>query len=335
MKNKPGDIPYCGVRKSVIEKAKPKLDAEVLEHLVHFIKERYKIHILKDIEYQPAPWTDDPILRSYRFTNVRREHDKETKWLIKHITSNSELVYEDKLLNCILFRLFNKHETCELIGMPIKFSQGYESEDYREIFEQKRKDDPDYVFFTGAFISGGMKSAFKRYSPAGTWDMCMRVMYFIDYLIRDEFTSGIGCTTDEFVSSPDKIFELMKEYKGIGDFLAYQVFVDFTYINEFPSSENEFVVAGPGCKRGLDCLFESRGGMTYEECLFWLRDNWTKLMKNYGIQWNSDEIFTDLPDYDHCMNIMSLENCFCELSKYERAINGSGRPRARYNGNGG
>jgi hypothetical protein len=27
---------------------------------------------------------------------------------------------------------------------------------------------------------------------------------------------------------------------------------------------------------------------------------------------------------------MSLENCFCELSKYIRAITGTGRPRKKY-----
>jgi hypothetical protein len=153
---------------------------------------------------------------------------------------------------------------------------------------------------------------------------------FVGMLHYTGFVEAIGnCTTLEAVCG------VLKNYKGIGGFLAYQIAVDFTYIDEFPFSENEFTIAGPGCKQGLDRLFVDRDGMTYEECLFWIRDNWTELINKHRIQWNPDEIFTDLPDYDRCMNVMSLENCFCELSKYERAVNGSGRPRIRYNGNGG
>ena len=102
--------------------------------------------------------------------------------------------------------------------------------------------------------------------------------------------------------------------RGFADFLAYQVFVDLTYIEDFPFSENEFVIAGPGCKRGMDKLFIDRDDMTYEECLFWLRDRFDKLMS-----W--------LDRKGHWP-----ENCFCEFSKYMKALDGTGRPKVRYDG---
>ena len=113
--------------------------------------------------------------------------------------------------------------------------------------------------------------------------------------------------------------------------MAYQLLIDMTYCPECPISENEFTVAGPGCKAGLKLIFQKKDGMTPEECLFWLRNNWNILMNYYNIEWNPDEIFPDIPVEDRYMNVMSLENCCCELSKYHRAWNGGFIIR-KYNG---
>lgn len=333
MRNKPCDVMYCGVRKDVIHNAKPKINMHNLLYLYNFITRRYTIHLRKDVLRKEPPWTKDQVLREYRFTNVRREHDRETKWLIEHITSNKTLSYEDKLLNVILFRLFNKHETSELINMPIHFSEykdGWDPEQYQQVFKNALKEDPKRVFFTGAFNTGGLKRALKWYLPNDKKDnsMEMRVMYFMKHLIDESIVFWL--TSDE-METPEHCFNLLRNFMGIGNFLGYQIFVDMTYIEEFPFSENEFTVAGPGCVMGLNYLFEDRDGMSYEECLFWLRDNLGSLFRDkLGKDWDPKKLFWDLPEEDRCLNVMSLENCFCELSKYIRAKAGTGRPRQKY-----
>lgn len=327
MKNKPADVLYCGVRKKKIINSEPTLNEENLLHLYNFITRRYKIHLRKDIQHKPQPWTKDPVLQEFRFTNVRREHDRETKWLIEHITSNSKLSYEDKLMNCILFRLFNKHETSEVIHQPIHFSDKYNPESYRNAFKAAELGNPNYVFFTGAFITGGMKMNLKKYLPEGVEDTTpMRVMIFMRHLYQDKVVDRIKACKDQ-----KEVYSVLTSYMGIGGFLAYQIFVDMTYIREFPFSENEFTVAGPGCKMGLKFLFEDKDGMTDEECLFWVRDNIGESFKTILHKpWDPYLMFSDLPEEDRCLNVMSLENCFCELSKYIRAVTGTGRPRKKY-----
>ena len=128
--------------------------------------------------------------------------------------------------------------------------------------------------------------------------------------------------------SSKEVYDNLLSLPGIGSFLAYQIFVDFSYLSEFPFSENEFVVAGPGCKKGLNLLFDDFGGLRYEEALFWIRDNQNRLFQQFG--YNSYNLFSDLPEEERYLNLMSLENCMCEISKYIRAINGEGRPRIRY-----
>ena len=41
-------------------------------------------------------------------------------------------------------------------------------------------------------------------------------------------------------------------------------------------------------------------------------------------------MFSDLPEGERTINVMSLENCFCEISKYLKAHYGTGRPRVKY-----
>lgn len=334
MKTKPNDTLYCGVNKKRIKQAKPVLNQRNLLYLYNFIKRRYVIHLRKDVLKKDPPWTTDSVLRDFRFTNVRREHDRETKWVIEHITSNPELSYEDKLLNVILFRLYNKHETSELISMPFKFSEtpDWNPEWYRSLFEAALVEDPHTKLFTGAFNTGGLKRALKWYLPKDDPknSMPMRVLWFIQYLISEDIVGQVKACTRQ-----DEVCDKLSSYMGLGKFLSYQIFVDMTYIEEFPFSENEYTQAGPGCVMGLNYLFEDRDGMSYEECLFWLRDNLDRVfVEELGKDWDPKRVFWDLPEEDRCFNVMSLENCFCELSKYIRAKDGTGRPRKKYKGGG-
>lgn len=328
MKTKPADVLYCGVRQDKIASAQPRLNKPNLLRLYNYIKRRYTIHLRKDVLRKDPPWTKDGVLQSFRFTNVRREHDRESRWAIEHIYTNPSLCYEDKLLNAILFRLYNKHETAELLSMPIQFYGSYRGdwnpEWYRALFEAALVEEPDRVFFTAAFHTVGMKNTLQKVTKEDFAPM--RILKFIKILLDTRVVKKLQSCENQ-----QEVFELISSYAGIGGFLAYQIFVDMTYIPEFPFSENEFTVAGPGCIMGLNYLFENRDGMTYEECLFWLRDNIDWLFREVlEKDWNPQKVFWDLPEEDRYLNLMSLENCFCELSKYIRVIEGTGRPRRTY-----
>ena len=104
--------------------------------------------------------------------------------------------------------------------------------------------------------------------------------------------------------------------------------MDLTYIDEFPFSENEFVIAGPGCTYGIEILMENRNnfsGMTSEEIIFWIRDNIHKEFERLNLEWDPVKLFIDVPEYDKCLNVMMIENCLCEFQKYWTLYN---RPHA-------
>lgn len=312
MRNKPADIPYGGLNAERIRAAKPEFHKEHLEMFREFVIDRYRIHVLKDVKKQPAPWTDNPILREFKFTNVRREHDRTTKHLLALLEEHKDAHYNDKLMNIIMYRLYNKMETIDLIGW-VEWGK-FDEASIKAKLESAPK---DFVYFTNAFYTTGMRQGMNRQYP----DEEFKPINIPRVLNRDKrkLVSAIKAA-----KTPMDVMNAVKQLDGVGDFLGYQMFVDFTYLPEFPWSENEFVVSGPGCVAGLSELFADRGGLNYDELLFWLRDN---------CPFTDEELFelmVDLPEWDRYMNIMSLENCMCELSKYIRAKEGTGRPKNKY-----
>lgn len=328
MNYKSNDIPYLGCRADKIKSAQPVLNVENFRHLYTWVTDRYAVHIKKDVKKLPAPWTDNPVIQEFRFTNVRREHDKETKWVIENICK-ADMSEANLWMNLILFRMINKSETCKHF-MPLDFDHI----NWNSIYQYVLNAPADYVMFTNAFKTSGVKgaaakslghvSAFKD-KEYGVPPLISVIEYCKKLYDEESLIVALGnsVTAQDFFTS-------LQTVPGIGYFLAYQIFVDYTYCEDSPWSENEFVVAGPGARRGLDLVFENRDGMTYEESLFWLRDNWQNICDWLGLYWNPDQIFSDLEPSDRYMNVMSLQNCHCEISKYIRAVNGTGRPRNKY-----
>lgn len=165
----------------------------------------------------------------------------------------------------------------------------------------------------------------KNYKIQVVEDVVLRPLHLVKYCNENKIYEEILNCLDA-----QALYKILLSIPGFGKFLAYQVFVDLTYIPEFPFSENEFVVSGPGRDRGLNMIFADKDGMTYEECLFWFRDNLKRLWEENNLKYYPEELFDHLPEYDRNYNIMMLENSFCEHSKNSRVRKGTGRPKVKY-----
>lgn len=367
MKNKDKDKLYCGVDKNKIDSAEPELNWRSVHYFKEFVLDRYRVHKRKDVKQLPAPWTKNPVIAEFKFTNVRREHDRQTKYLLENITHNDSLTLEDKIVNSFLFRSWNNWSTLRDFGFPYSAKKIYNPKlknKVRPIYEKLNAENPNRIWFSNAYRHGGTICAWKFENA----DREKRPFEFgNDLKLGDDkyndwepemplrpFHVGVWLGPERLdivnkllkAKNQKEAFKVINSVRGLGEFVAYQIFVDLTYIPEFPFSENEFVVAGPGCKSGLDYIFKDKSGMSYEECVFWLRDminymsyslfrcdelsEWEVENGLKSREYNPDELFNDLPKYDRHMNVMSIENCMCELSKYMRSVDGTGRPKNKY-----
>ena len=92
------------------------IDAPAIERLAHWINEREAIRARRE-RGDGFPWTDDPILHDYRFCNVHREDDKETRWLKENWREPH--ARDANLWHAMLVaRFVNWHETLGECGYP-------------------------------------------------------------------------------------------------------------------------------------------------------------------------------------------------------------------------
>ena len=81
----------------------------------YFACERQNI-FLKKLNGESAPWTDDKILQEYKFCNSYRINDRVSQYLLKNVIYNGKNYFdEDMLFRILLFKLFNKESTWELL----------------------------------------------------------------------------------------------------------------------------------------------------------------------------------------------------------------------------
>ena len=88
---------------------------EIYDLYWYFAYERQNI-FLKKISGSNPPWTDDKILQEYKFCNSYRVNDRVSQYLLKNVIYNGKTYSkEDMIFRIVLFKLFNKETTWELL----------------------------------------------------------------------------------------------------------------------------------------------------------------------------------------------------------------------------
>ena len=108
-----------------------------------FLNERHLIY-LKKLRGEDFPWTTDPILQKYKFTNVFRENDRTTVWFRENVREGMRDEIEVALAT-IIFRWFNRIETGKIL-LEHDLYRGWDSDYCDEILREQ----PQWV--TGAYI---------------------------------------------------------------------------------------------------------------------------------------------------------------------------------------
>ena len=65
------------------------------------------------------PFTADPILQRFKFTNAYRILDRTTQYLIREVLNHGDQSSEEVCFRVLLFKLFNKIETWELLARTL------------------------------------------------------------------------------------------------------------------------------------------------------------------------------------------------------------------------
>ncbi len=204
---------FCNVREVKIKNSKPVLNDNVIREWFHHQRERTSIYYKKEILFLPPYWTDDEILKNYKFVNTKRTWDRETKWLLKNVINNHSVSYDNKILNSFLFRVINKSDTLREINAPFDFSKmniKYINETIREQLNNISLKNPNYVFFSAAYILGGPKVNFGKFLEEIEGkievNMILRMIKFVFYN-QDKIINGVNISANQL-----EVFNHLKSF---------------------------------------------------------------------------------------------------------------------------
>jgi thymidylate kinase len=270
----------------------------------------------------PAPWTDDPILREYKFTNAYRASDRTSQYLIKQVIYEGDQSTEEVVFRALLFKIFNKIETWELLNRELGHLSltDYSPSRYGAVLSQAiAKGTPIY---SAAYMmpSGGHSSTFPNKHRMH--------LSLLEQMMRDRLPSRLSET-----SSMKQAFELLRGYPTIGNFLAYQYVTDLNYSNILDFSEAEFVVPGPGARDGIRKCFHHLGGLNEAELIKEIANRQEHEFSRLGLDFRSL--------WGRPLQLIDCQNLFCEVDKYARVkhpaisgITGRTRIKQKYRGGG-
>jgi hypothetical protein len=274
-----------------------------------FAAERQNIYYnrLYDQEY---PWTDDAIINKYKFTNAYRASDRVSQYLIKNVIYKGDQSPEEVFFRIILFKIFNKIATWELIEKQlgtVRYSE-YNFERYEKILLNVIRSGK--AIYSGAYIMASGKSFFG-------YDIKFKNhLRLIELLMKDEVPKRIIG-----LKKMEDVYNLLKSYPSIGNFLAYQYTIDINYSNLTSFDEMEFVVPGPGAKDGISKCFIDRGDFSESEIIKYVTENQENEFFKRGID------FKTL--WGRPLQLIDCQNLFCEVDKYSRLahpeINGNSK----------
>jgi len=285
-----------GSRPRVLVRRRAPRPSAVYATYWHFAARRQEV-FHRRVRGEPAPWTTDPVLTRHRFTNAYRAADRVSQYLIRHVAYEGDQEPSEVAFRVLLFKLFNRIGTWELItdslGPPLVDT--FEVERYDQVLSE-------------AFARGERLYSAAYIMPAASRSSHRKHRTHLELvraMLRDALPHRL--TT---ARSMEEGFRLLLGYPGIGPFLAYQLITDLNYSTVLGFSEMEFVMAGPGARSGLRKCFIDPGDYSDEDLIRYVAERQRDEFAARGLD------FEDL--WGRPLQLIDCQNLFCEVDKYAR-----------------
>lgn len=272
---------------------------EVYDLYWYFAYERQNI-FYKKLSGEEEPWTNDEIFRTYKFCNSYRINDRVSQYLIKNVIYvDTECDYGDTIFRIVLFKIFNKIETWELLkdelgNIDLKT---FDFNKYSKILSNAKK--IGKALYNDAYISCANK--YFGYDNKHDNHLALLNKMFVIDKMQEKIIKA---------KTMEEAFHIIKAYPLIGNFMAYQLITDINYSDVVNFSETSFTVAGPGSIRGINKCFSDLGENNYEDVIKWMCDNQESEFKRLGYEFK--KLGSRPLQYIDCQNL------FCEVDKYCR-----------------
>lgn len=225
------------------------------------------------------PFSTNPLMANNRYTNVRREDDKITKWLAE----NWRYPRADLTKWMCLARMVNYIPSMEEIQTATKI---WNPEAIAEVLWERIDRDE------------------KTWSSAYMITTCGKRMDKVTYVVDHVCDNAVEIKDCQMLA---QAYAMLTKVDGLGSFLAAQIIAD---VKNTPGTELAYApdyltwsAPGPGSLRGLSAFFGTSITATgYNRAI--------------GSAWQL--VQPHLPDDLQDLSMQDFQNCLCEFSKFMR-----------------
>jgi len=276
---------------------------EIFQSFWEFILARHSIY-LKRLRGEPQPWTDNPILRQFKFTNAFRACDRVSQYLIKEVIYNPAFPQErdEWVFRILLFKLFNSIPAWEVLVKEFQVPswKEFDREAYGRVLGDAWDKGKGVDIWNAAYVQN------QKYRI----DLPMKHERYLA-LVKEMMDDGLPIRIAD-ASTYEGAFRVLQGYPlHTKNFLPMQHLTDINYSPVINFDENDWIVPGPGCLRGI------------QKC-FGLSPSTEQAQEIIG---NLVDIQTDAFDrielgqvtlFGRKLHAIDIQNCFCEFDKYAR-----------------
>lgn len=281
------------------------------EGLLYFVWEREAIRSARENEF-PPPWTNDPVLAKYKFTNIRRKDDRVTKWIINNIIipyENDEYLW----FTLLIARLINWPPTLKALleanVIPCT-PNAFNAEKFSKTVESCKQ--KQAKVYSGAYMVYPTKM-----DPGGNKSQAIAKHIIGSVVQHSSYINGVLWGEEAVIET---FVDVLSECFGISTFMAGQVAADLTYSKKHLGTASDllsYAPIGPGSTRGLNYLL---GRSPYS--------SWVQEEFNAALIEIDRKIYEELDITD--MTLHDVQNVMCEFSKYCRVVLKEGIPKTLF-----
>lgn len=290
-----------------------------------FARARHDIYLRREQGLPRSEWTSDPILQTYKFTNVYRELDR-TTLALRQMTDNLVGMNEPlQILFTVAMRWFNRIETWrkmqEMAASTQDLARRLAVTDSRAVLRAALASSPP-PYVTGAYIvktPDGMNKLDGVFQCI-EWLADKKAMFpgmgMLSYAQLERHCLDRGGR----VALAD-VHSWLLQHSYMGGFMAYEVVTDLRWME--PCREATDVAtwahAGPGAMRGLNRICGRELGYSRNSHPWCdeMRQLLSKSVAQIPLGWPRWEM-------------REVEHTLCEFDKYERVRLGQGAPRSKF-----
>jgi len=272
------------------------VDEGFVRDMAEFGRKRMEVWHRKEVLGEDPPWTDDEVLRKYKFINIYRELDHMTRFEASFASDLDS--FREKLRWIVLFRhTISKHTA------PYLFREGEDAElsEVRRMYDELKPRE---------FVS----TAIQFFPPPGM-DRAEHIHDYGQVVERriDHLAERISrAPTAEYV-----LKKLQQCLPRIGPFKSYEMYTSLTYMDEFPFEEDEVFVVGPGAVPAVREMFQDESLNEKDSNVLPVgADRVAEALKNAGFRWLPEDRALDTDAGPRKFTTRTFEDLLCEYRKY-------------------